>query len=289
MVQSNPLPGTLYVVATPIGNLEDITLRALRVLREVKLIAAEDTRRTAKLLAHYAIRTPTTSLHEHNERQKAPALLERILGGDDVALVSDAGTPLLSDPGNQLVLLARGAGVQVVAVPGASALLTALAASGHGSEGFVFLAFPPRRLKDLYSWLAEHFKPPHSPTVFFEAPHRIRNTLSAMLKILGDRPILIGRELTKIHEELVEQPISVLLSRFEHPRGEFTVVVPATAATVGVAPHGDAASVLSRAQTELGELVENEGLRPRSAAKRLAQKYGLSANELYRAHQRRTG
>lgn len=146
------MPGTLYLVATPIGNLEDITLRALRVLGDVQLIAAEDTRRTAKLLQHYAIATPSTSLHEHNEAQKTPRLVARLRAGENIALVSDAGTPLVSDPGLRLVRAARDAGVPVVPIPGASAILTALAASGIDATEFMFLGFPPRRAKALQKW-----------------------------------------------------------------------------------------------------------------------------------------
>ena len=149
------MPGTLYVVATPIGNLEDITARALRVLGEVALIAAEDTRRTAHLLSRYAIRTPTTSLHEHNETRKTPALIERLSRGESVALVSDAGTPLISDPGGHLIRTAIAAGIRVESIPGPSAVMTALAAAGASTETFVFLGFPPTKSKDRTLWFAQ--------------------------------------------------------------------------------------------------------------------------------------
>src|SRR5580704_14134559 len=166
------MPGTLYVVATPIGNLEDITARALRVLGEVALIAAEDTRRTAHLLARYAIRTPTTSLHEHNETRKTPALIERLKRGENLALVSDAGTPLISDPGQHLIRASVAAGINVESVPGASAVIAALAVAGVSTRTFTFLGFPPIRSKDRNIWLQQLRSAGHT-AVFFEAPHRI--------------------------------------------------------------------------------------------------------------------
>ena len=173
------MPGTLFVVATPIGNLEDITVRALRVLREVAVIAAEDTRRTAHLLARHAIATPTTSLHEHNEAGKAAALVARLQRGDHVALVSDAGTPTVSDPGGHLIRQAIDAGIRIEPIPGPSAVLTALAASGLPTDSFSFLGFPPTRAKDRKLWFARA-KELGGTVIFFEAPHRIRETLSEL-------------------------------------------------------------------------------------------------------------
>lgn len=273
------MPGTLYVVATPIGNLEDITLRAIRVLREVDLIAAEDTRRTARLLQHYSIATPTTSLHEHNEHDKAPRLVERLLSGSSVALVSDAGTPLVSDPGAHLVRLARQAGVQVVPVPGASALMATLAGTGAGESGFTFLGFPPYKSTALKKWVADNLSNPGHAVIFFEAPHRITKTLGAMLEILGDRPIMIGRELTKIHEELVERPISGHLEAYGHAKGEFVVLV-----TPSVSHEGPASTqnVEAQIRTAFGHLIENNGMSPREAARHLAERHHLSANQVYR-------
>src|SRR5215471_10930236 len=167
------MPGTLFVVATPIGNLEDITVRALRVLREVDVIAAEDTRRTAHLLARHGIATSTTSLHEHNEATKAESLVARLQRGESVALVSDAGTPTVSDPGGRLIRAAQGAGIRVEPIPGPSAVLAALAASGLPSESFTFLGFPPIKLNDRNQWF-ERLKRAAGTVVFFEAPHRIR-------------------------------------------------------------------------------------------------------------------
>src|SRR5215472_3818512 len=178
------MAGILYVVATPIGNLEDVTLRALRILREVSLIAAEDTRRTAKLLQHYSISTRTTSLHEHNEHEKTQRLVERLRSGESIALVSDAGTPVISDPGQTLVAAARAAGIRVESIPGPSAVMAAIAASGLPAPEFVFLGFPPIRSKDRKHWFAA-VRDEARLVVFFEAPHRIEQTLRDLADVLG--------------------------------------------------------------------------------------------------------
>ena len=200
------MSGTLYLVATPIGNLEDLTFRAVRVLREVDLIAAEDTRRTGGLLQHYSISTATTSFHAHNEQQKQALLLRRLADGQSIALVSDAGTPTVSDPGSRLVAAAHKRGVRVEAVPGASAVLAALVSSGLASEQFLFAGFPPSRSNDRKKWLEKLSDEPR-PLVIFEAPHRITKLLGQMKDIMGDREVCLGRELTKKHEELVKGPI----------------------------------------------------------------------------------
>lgn len=273
------MAGILYVVATPIGNLEDVTLRALRVLRDVSLVAAEDTRRTARLLQHYSISTPATSLHEHNEREKTPKLLERLLRGESIALVSDAGTPVVSDPGQTLIAAARGAGIRVESIPGPSAVMAAIAASGLDAREFTFVGFPPNRSNDRRKWLAGVLGQPRL-VVFFEAPHRILGTLTDIAAVSGvDRTIGIARELTKTHEELVVKPISELLTRFLEPRGEFTVLVPPVLhdqADVKVAPEP---AILQR---EFGELTKNGGLKRREALKALADRHGLGVNALYR-------
>jgi 16S rRNA (cytidine1402-2'-O)-methyltransferase len=273
------MPGTLFVVATPIGNLEDISARALRVLRDVSLIAAEDTRRTAHLLARYAITTPTTSLHEHNETRKTPALLSRLQQGESLALVSDAGTPTVSDPGERLIRAAIDAGIRVEPIPGPSAALAALAASGLPSETFTFLGFPPIRLKDRNQWFIRLLAV-GGTVIFFEAPHRIRTTLERLLHVAGDCQVAVGRELTKAHEELVRGPISLVLSRLSEPRGEFTVV-----AHIG---HLIEHALVSRPTGELllaefGQLTDNGKLRRRGAIAALAKKYGQSSGEVYQA------
>jgi 16S rRNA (cytidine1402-2'-O)-methyltransferase len=271
------MPGTLYVVATPIGNLEDVTLRALRVLREVALIAAEDTRRTARLLQHYSISTRTTSLHEHNERSKAGSLIARLQAGDSIALVSDAGTPLISDPGGYLVAEAHRVGICVQPIPGPSAAIAALSASGLAHREFVFVGFPPSRSTTRKRWL-EHLASERRVLVFYEAPHRIRPMLEDMLQAFGDRVVALGRELTKTHEELVVRPISGHLERSLEERGEFTIVV-AGASTVPEAlgptpsPH--------HLSLEIGHLTENGALTRREAIRTLAQRHGLSNKEVF--------
>jgi 16S rRNA (cytidine1402-2'-O)-methyltransferase len=273
------MAGILYVVATPIGNLEDVTLRALRILREVSLIAAEDTRRTARLLQHYSISTRTTSLHAHNERDKTPQILDRLRAGESIALVSDAGTPLISDPGQTLVSAARDAGIRVEAIPGPSAVMAALSSSGLEALEFVFLGFPPTRSKDRTVWL-QSLAGERRLAVFFEAPHRIRRTLTDIGGVLGlERVIGVGRELTKAHEELVVQPISKHLERFTAPKGEFTVLVPPpeVAAATDILPPPRA-----QLEAELGELT-NKGVASRRQALRvLAERHRMTVNELYR-------
>ena len=273
------MAGILYVVATPIGNLEDVTLRALRILREVSLIAAEDTRRTARLLQHYSISTRTTSLHEHNEREKSAKLIERLQAGESIAVVSDAGTPVVSDPGQVLVAAARAAGIRVEAIPGASAVLAALSASGLSAPAFAFLGFPPSRAKDRDKWMEELAREPRL-SIFFEAPHRVQQSLAGLQRVFGpDHVIGVGRELTKAHEELVVSPIINMTARFEEPRGEFTILVP----PISRAPQAPRDLPKSATlQHELGLITENAGLKGREALKRLAGRYGRSVNELYR-------
>jgi len=273
------MSGILYVVATPIGNLEDVTLRALRILREVSLIAAEDTRRTARLLQHYSISTRTTSLHEHNEHEKGPKLIDRLKAGESIALVSDAGTPLISDPGQALVAAARQAGLRVESIPGPSAVTAALSSSGLPAPEFVFLGFPPTRSKDRNRWL-DGVATEKRLVIFFEAPHRIRKTLADLGKAIGlERSIGIARELTKTHEELVIRPISDHLLHFLEPKGEFTVLLPPSA----VDESARVLPAVSQLREELGELTNSGGLRRRKALKVLAERHGMAVNDLYKA------
>ncbi|MGE0702587.1 MAG: 16S rRNA (cytidine(1402)-2'-O)-methyltransferase [Vicinamibacterales bacterium] len=276
------MPGTLFVVATPIGNLEDISARAIRVLGQVALIAAEDTRRTARLLAHYGIATPTTSLHEHNERQKSSSLLVRLTGGEDIALVSDAGTPTVSDPGEQLIRTAIAAGVRVEPIPGPSAVMSALAASGLPSDTFTFMGFPPVKGTARRHWfdsLAEAGR----TVVFFEAPHRIIRTLTELQAAVGDREIAVARELTKSHEELVRGPISHVLSTGVREQGELTVVVSIGQKTeTGRLPAPSDAEMLA----EFCQTPEHDRIRRRTVIGRMAFKYGMSPKEVYSAVER---
>ena len=271
------MPGTLFVVATPIGNLEDITVRALRILREVSVIAAEDTRRTAHLLARYAITTPTTSLHEHNEGGKSGSLVARLQRGDSIALVSDAGTPTVSDPGGLLIRAAIDAGLRVEPIPGPSAVLTALAASGLPTDSFSFLGFPPTRSKDRKLWLAR-LEELRGTIVFFESPHRIESTLQDVYRHLGDCPIVVGRELTKLHEEFVRGPISEVAHREFTGRGEFTVVLNIGLITENGRPK--TASVQDIA-VEFGVMTNIQGLTRRMAISSLGKRHGIAPNRIY--------
>jgi 16S rRNA (cytidine1402-2'-O)-methyltransferase len=271
------MSGTLFVVASPIGNLEDISARALRVLREVRLIAAEDTRRTARLLARYAINTPTTSFHKHNESSKLATLLKRLQQGEDLALVSDAGTPTISDPGQHLVRTAVEAGVRVEPIPGPSAVLAALAASGIDAGTFLFLGFPPTRSKDRKLWF-DDLKGAGRPVVFFEAPHRIRSTLSHILRVVGDCHVTIAREVTKAHEEFVRGPISSALTQLVSPVGEFTVV-----AEIGrmIDSRNHEVPTADELFQEFGHITANNRLSRRRAINTLAKVHGLAPNMVY--------
>jgi len=217
--------GTLYLVATPIGNLEDITLRAVRVLKEVVLIAAEDTRQTQKLLHRYEIHTPLTSYHEHNKLSRVDAVLIALAGGD-VALVSDAGMPGLNDPGYELVRAVLDAGYTVSVIPGASAPAAALVISGLPTDAFVYLGYLPRRPSERRSRLAEVAELPYT-LIFLETPHRLTEALEDMQQALGNRPVAVARELTKLHEEVFRGTLQQAREHFEQnePRGEFTLVV----------------------------------------------------------------
>jgi len=220
------MAGTLFVVATPIGNLEDITLRALRTLREVDLIAAEDTRRTAKLLSHHHIHCRMVSLHAHNERREAPKLIAKLVSGASIALVTDAGTPGISDPGEYMVRLAHEGGIKVTPIPGASAVATALSVSGLPASQFVFMGFPPRSGQERRHWL-ERLAADERTIVAFESPHRITKTLDDLTKILVNRQIQIHREITKLNEELVYTPKNGPHG-FSNALGEFVLVVGQT-------------------------------------------------------------
>jgi 16S rRNA (cytidine1402-2'-O)-methyltransferase len=217
--------GTLYIVATPIGNLEDITLRALRVLREVSLIAAEDTRRTRKLLNHFSIPTPAISYHEHNKLTRLDRILDALATGD-VALVSDAGTPIISDPGRELVAAVLAVGHRVVPIPGPSALATALSAAAMPMDCVLYLGFLPRRSRERQALLARYRDLPCTLAIF-EAPHRLRECLTDLRTVLGNRPAVVCQEMTKIYEEFHRGTLDDLIAHFaqQEPQGEFTLVI----------------------------------------------------------------
>jgi 16S rRNA (cytidine1402-2'-O)-methyltransferase len=276
------MAGTLYVVATPIGNLEDITVRALRILREVALIAAEDTRRTAHLLTRYGITTPTTSLHEHNEHRKSSTLVARVESGESLALVSDAGTPTVSDPGALLIREAIARGIKVEAIPGPNAALAALSVSGLLTEGFVFLGFPPTKAKDRKSWL-DRLRNAGTTSVFYEAPHRILRTLEEIQAGIGDVQVLVGREMTKVHEELVRGPISEVLSKGLTAKGEFTVVVEVGHTTNTETDFLDLASKESSIVDEFGRMTSDNRLTRRQIISELARKYRVTTRQAYQA------
>ena len=214
------MPGTLFIVATPIGNLEDLTFRALRILREVDVIAAEDTRRTGKLLAHYQIQKTLLSVREHNEARVSAQLVGRLQAGQSVALVSDAGTPGIADPGARVVAAARENGIRIVPIPGPSAVATAISVAGFETESFLFRGFPPAAGQARRNWLAE-VALEETAVVFFEAPHRIKRTLSELANLIGIRPIIVLREATKLNEWMAINPRSDSVTEL----GEFTVVV----------------------------------------------------------------
>jgi 16S rRNA (cytidine1402-2'-O)-methyltransferase len=220
-----PEIGVLYIVSTPIGNLEDITLRALRILKEISLIAAEDTRLTRKLLTHYNISTPTVSYYEHNRFARIPKIIDHLNTGKDVAVVTDAGTPGISDPAYKLIRAAIEIGSRIEAIPGPSASITALTASGLPTDRFIFEGFLPRK-KGRKAKLTR-LSAIEATVIFYESPKRIVRTLKDILEFMGDRPAVIGRELTKLHEEMIRGNVSKLLSHFtqKSPRGEFVIMI----------------------------------------------------------------
>lgn len=274
--------GVLYLCATPIGNLEDITFRALRVLREADLIAAEDTRHTRKLLSHYDIHTTLTSYHQHNWRKKGEYLLELLAAGKSIAVVSDAGMPGVSDPGAELVAAALEKGCQVVPVPGPSAAVTALVVSGLPTDAFVFAGFLPAARKERLEKL-EELRRQRVTLVFYEAPHRLRATLADIRKSLGNRPAAVARELTKLHEELIRGPMDKILEHFEanEPRGEFTLVV--AGATGEETLMEEDASWRRLGPAEHVAALEAEGAGRKEALREVARLRGLSRREVYRA------
>ena len=267
--------GTLYVVATPLGNLGDITVRALQVLRSVDLIAAEDTRTTRKLLARYEIKTAVTSYHARNARAKLGALVAE-LAEKDIALVSEAGTPGISDPGSELVAAAAERGYDVVPVPGPSAVTAALAVSGLPSQQFVFLGFLPSRAGERRRGLQSVASLPRT-LVLLEAPHRLRALLEAMLATLGNRRVVVCREMTKLHEEVFRADVQGALDHFLAPRGEFTLVVEG--ATANDAP--PTAGEVTDARAMLVKL-RRGGMTARDAVAQASQATGLRRRELYR-------
>lgn len=270
------MAGILYLVATPIGNLEDMTYRAVHILGEVDLIAAEDTRNSRRLLTHFGINKPLISYYEHNKKLRESKLVDELLAGKNVAVVSDAGTPALSDPGADIARAAVANGIEVIAIPGASALLAALPVSGLDTSSFVFCGFAPRGGGERLRFL-EELREEKRTMVFYEAPHRILSLLSAMMQVFGpDRSACTCRELTKLYEEKTRGSLADITEYFqEHePRGEFTLIV------AGAPPCGPPSVSTDELLRELSALMDS-GLSRRQAAKTLAREYGLKASDVY--------
>jgi 16S rRNA (cytidine1402-2'-O)-methyltransferase len=263
----------LYIVATPIGNLEDVTLRALGILREVKLIAAEDTRRTKRLLAAYDIKTSLTSYHEHNKLAKLDYILNRLSDGD-VALVSDAGMPGISDPGHELIVACTQRGIPVVPIPGPSVVITALAISGLDTGKFIYLGFLPHKAgarKRLLKSVADEM----ATIIVLESPHRLLPALEDIMAVLGDREISVCRELTKVHEEVFRGRISQAIAHFTKPRGEFTLVIEGK-------KEREKPKLTPAIKKQLREM-RHSGVAAKEAVARVSGETGVSKKELYRA------
>jgi 16S rRNA (cytidine1402-2'-O)-methyltransferase len=268
------MPGVLYIVATPIGNLEDITLRALRVLKEVALIAAEDTRRTQTLLSRYDLRTPLTSYHEHNERTKAPALVGRLARGESIALVSDAGTPVISDPGYRLVVAAVAAGIQVTPIPGPSALTAALSAAALPCDRFIFEGFLPAKKTERRARLQD-LRRERRTLIFYEAPHRVADLLRDIFDILGDREMTVAREVSKVHEEFLRGRVGEIVRELagREVKGELTLVVGGSREEPEVSQ--------SQLKREI-ETLRSKGMGVKQIAEALGEKFGYPKREIYR-------
>ena len=275
------MAGTLYLVATPIGNLADITHRALDILRNVSLIACEDTRHTRKLLQHYGLSTKTISYHEHNEQQRAQELVQKLQEGNDVAVVSDAGTPSISDPGFRVVRAAIENGIAIVPVPGPSALVSALVAAGLPTDEFFFGGFLPAKANARRARFTE-LKSVPGTLVFYEAPHRLAETLTDAREVLGEREAVVARELTKLHEEIKRGRLSELAKHYgtEEPRGEIVLLIDRNVLEETTA---------NESISDLVAQFEREGLDHRAALKKAARELGLPRAEAYRRLQMERG
>ena len=274
-MQTEPKPGTLYIVATPIGNLEDMTFRAVRILQAVDMIAAEDTRHTGRLLQHFQVRTPQISYHEHNSHSRVPELLEHLQYGKAIALVSDAGMPGISDPGYELIKACIDDGITVVPIPGASAVITALSAAGLPTDRFIFDGFLPAKSQQRRQYL-ESLQGESRTLVFYESPHRLRDTLADLGEVLGsDRQLVIARELTKLYEEFWRGTVGDAIADYtqREPQGEYTLLVA-----------GNPPSQIQLTETELKtELLQimQQGISRSQASRQLAKDTSLSRRYLY--------
>ena len=269
------MSGKLYIVATPIGNLEDITLRALRILKEVDLIAAEDTRQTLKLLNHFEITKPLISYHRHNEEIKSNILIEKLKNGENIALVSDAGTPGICDPGEEVIKRAIEEGIEVIPIPGACAMVNALIASGIDTKEFNFLGFLPLN-KKLRKEKLEEIKKSNKTIIVYEAPHKMKSTLEDVKDILENRKIVLARELTKIHEEFIRKNITELLNEIDNLKGEMILII-------------EGSTNLKNEENKLNNLsldehykyYEKQGLEKKEIIKKIAKDRNVNKNEIY--------
>jgi 16S rRNA (cytidine1402-2'-O)-methyltransferase len=275
--------GILYLVATPIGNLEDITFRAIRILNEADLIAAEDTRHSLKLLNHYGIKKRLISYHRHNERERTGELLGYLRDGLKVAVITDAGMPGISDPGSWLVTQAVDAGIPVIPIPGAAAVVTALAASGLGTEAFIFFGFLPRKKQEQMAALSQLMEFPGT-IVFYEAPHRLRKTLRNIYEVLGERQAVLARELTKIHEEFIRKDLKELveLTAQSELKGEYTILVSGVKKTAK--NHQNSTHFDSDLLDTLLKTIPATGNSLKDELKKIAKKTGKSTKEIYRIY-----
>lgn len=271
------MSGNLYLVATPIGNLDDITLRALKILKEVDIIAAEDTRHTLKLLNHFEISKPLISYYKQTEKHKGEVILSKLLEGNNVALVSDAGTPVISDPGEEIVKLAIKNGIKIIPIPGTCACITSIIASGLPASSFSFFGFLPVNNNEKINKLKE-IKDYNTTLIFYEAPHKLINTLNAIREVFGERDIVLCRELTKIHEEFIRGSISDILENYTNPRGEFVIIVQGCNKKVNF--QLDLLNELSLNQHY--EYYSKKGLNKKEIIKQIAKDRNVSKNEIYK-------
>ena len=267
--------GKLYIVATPIGNLEDITLRALRVLKEVDLIAAEDTRQTLKLLNHYEINKPLISYHRHNEETKSEILIEKLRNGENIALVSDAGTPGICDPGEEVIKKAIEDNIEVIPIPGACAMINALIVSGISTKEFEFLGFLPLN-KKLRRQKLKEIENSSKTIIIYEAPHKMKTTLGDLKEILKDRKIVLARELTKIHEEFIRKSIDELLSEIDTIKGEMILIIEGNKIDTEECKNFDEISL-----EDYYKLYEEKGLNKKEIIKQIAKDRNVNKNEIY--------
>lgn len=271
------MSGKLYLVATPIGNLEDITIRALNVLKSVDLIAAEDTRHTLGLLNHFEINKPLISYYKETEKKKSPILIEKLLNGTNIALVSDAGTPGISDPGEEIVKEAIKNNIDIVPIPGACAFVNALISSGMNTREFSFIGFLSANKKERKDKL-EEIKYETRTLIFYEAPHKLKTTLESMLEVLGDRKIVLARELTKIHEEFIRGNLSTIIEQFVDIRGEFVIILEGNSISK---QEKEILDLNSLSMDEHYKFYENQGLDKKEIIKKIAKDRNINKNEVY--------